>query len=76
LGFIDLKVILIELWSVARHHHVAQCLVHHWPNQQSALNIGNAYPDLPVDQKAKAARTAGLSRTNAMLSGSHAVLHG
>src|SRR5947209_6581222 len=40
-----------------------------WPNQQRALNIGNAYPDLPADQKAKAARTAGLfSRTNTLLS--------
>jgi uncharacterized membrane protein len=40
-----------------------------WPNQQRALNIGNAFPDLPAAEKAKAARTAGLfSRTNTMLS--------
>ena len=40
-----------------------------WPNQQKALNIGNAYPDLPADQKQAAARTAGMfSRINTMLS--------
>jgi uncharacterized membrane protein len=40
-----------------------------WPNQQKALNIAGKYPDLPADQKAKAARTAMLfSRTNTMLS--------
>ena len=40
-----------------------------WPNQQKALNIANAYPDLPADQKAKAAKTAGMfSRVNTMLS--------
>jgi uncharacterized membrane protein len=40
-----------------------------WPNQQKALNIGNAYPDLPADQKQQAARTAGMaSRINTMLS--------
>jgi uncharacterized membrane protein len=40
-----------------------------WPNQQKALNIAGRYPDLPADQKAKAARTAMLfSRTNTMLS--------
>ena len=40
-----------------------------WPNQQKALNIANRYPDLPADQKAKAARTAMLfSRTNTLLS--------
>ncbi len=40
-----------------------------WPAQQKALNIANKYPDLPADQKAKAARTAMLfSRTNTMLS--------
>ena len=40
-----------------------------WPNQQKALNIGNAFPDLPAAEKAKAARTAGMfSRTNTMLS--------
>ena len=40
-----------------------------WPNQQKVLNIGNAYPDLPADQKAKAAKIAGqASRINTMLS--------
>jgi uncharacterized membrane protein len=40
-----------------------------WPNQQKALNIANAYPNLPADQKAKAARAAGLfSRVNTVLS--------
>ncbi len=40
-----------------------------WPNQQKALNIGNAYPDLKPEEKQKAARTAMLfSRTNMLLS--------
>ncbi len=40
-----------------------------WPNQQKALNIGNAFPNLPADQKGQAARTAGMfSRINTMLS--------
>jgi len=40
-----------------------------WPNQQRALNIGNKYPDLAADVKAKAARMAMLfSRTNTFLS--------
>lgn len=40
-----------------------------WPNQQKALNIGNAYPDLSAEAKAAAARTAMLfSRTNTLLS--------
>lgn len=40
-----------------------------WPNQQKALNINNAYPDLAADAKAKAAKTAMLfSRTNTFLS--------
>jgi uncharacterized membrane protein len=40
-----------------------------WPNQQRALNIDNAYPDLPADQKAAAGRTAGqFSRINTLLS--------
>ena len=40
-----------------------------WPNQQKALNIGNKYPDLAADAKAKAGRTAMLfSRTNTFLS--------
>ncbi|MBU6373536.1 MAG: urate hydroxylase PuuD [Alphaproteobacteria bacterium] len=40
-----------------------------WPNQQRALNIDNAYPDLSKDDRAKHARTAMLfSRTNTLLS--------
>jgi uncharacterized membrane protein len=40
-----------------------------WPNQQKALNIANAYPNLQAADKAKAARTAGqFSRVNTMLS--------
>ncbi|MGN6517476.1 MAG: urate hydroxylase PuuD [Rhizomicrobium sp.] len=40
-----------------------------WPNQQKALNIGNAYPDLTPDQRAAAAKPAGMaSRINTMLS--------
>jgi uncharacterized membrane protein len=40
-----------------------------WPNQQKALNINNAYPTLPADQKKAAAATAGMfSRINLMLS--------
>ncbi len=40
-----------------------------WPNQQKALNIDNAYPDLPQPQKDAAAKTAGMfSRINTMLS--------
>jgi len=40
-----------------------------WPNQQKALNINNAYPDLPQPQKDAAAKTAGMfSRINTMLS--------
>ena len=40
-----------------------------WPNQQKILNINNAYPNLPAEQKAAAGRIAGLaSRINTMLS--------
>jgi len=40
-----------------------------WPNQQKALNINNAFPTLPADQKKAAATTAGMfSRINTMLS--------
>ena len=40
-----------------------------WPAQKKALNINNAYPDLPQAEKDKAARTAMLfSRVNTMLS--------
>ena len=40
-----------------------------WPNQQKALNIDNAYPDLVQPQKDAAAKTAGMfSRINTMLS--------
>jgi uncharacterized membrane protein len=40
-----------------------------WPNQQKALNIANAYPDLPQADKDASAKTAGMfSRINTMLS--------
>jgi uncharacterized membrane protein len=40
-----------------------------WPNQQKALNIANAYPDLSAEAKAAATRTAMLfSRVNTLLS--------
>jgi uncharacterized membrane protein len=40
-----------------------------WPNQQKALNIAGKYPDLAADDKAAAAKTAGMfSRINTMLS--------
>jgi uncharacterized membrane protein len=68
-GFIDLKAILIGLgmWLGTIMWFNVWFVI--WPNQQRALNIGNAFPDLPADQKAKAARTAGMfSRINTMLS--------
>jgi uncharacterized membrane protein len=40
-----------------------------WPAQQKALNIDNKYPNLSADEKAAAAKTAGMfSRINTMLS--------
>ena len=40
-----------------------------WPNQQKALNIGDKYASLSADEKAAAAKTAGMfSRVNTMLS--------
>ena len=40
-----------------------------WPNQQKALNIGDKYPNLSAEEKAAAAKTAGMySRINTMLS--------
>jgi uncharacterized membrane protein len=40
-----------------------------WPNQQKALNIDNAYPDLTKDVRASAGKTAGMfSRVNTLLS--------
>ncbi len=68
-GFVDLKVILMGLgmWLGTIMWFNVWFII--WPNQQKALNIGNAFPDLPADQKAKAARMAGLtSRVNTMLS--------
>ena len=68
-GFIDLKVILIGIgaWLGTIMWFNVWFII--WPNQQKALNIGNAFPDLPAAEKAKAARTAGMfSRTNTMLS--------
>jgi uncharacterized membrane protein len=40
-----------------------------WPNQQKALNIAGAYPDLGKEAKAAAAKTGGqFSRINTLLS--------
>ncbi len=40
-----------------------------WPNQKKALNIADKYPNLSADEKAAAAKTAGMySRINTMLS--------
>jgi uncharacterized membrane protein len=40
-----------------------------WPNQQKALNIGGKHPNLPAEEKAAAAKTAGMfNRINTMLS--------
>jgi len=68
-GLIDLKMILIGIgmWLGTIMWFNVWFVI--WPNQQKALNIGNAYPDLPADQKQAAARTAGMfSRINTMLS--------
>ncbi len=40
-----------------------------WPNQQKALNIANAHPSISPEDKAAAAKTAGMySRVNTILS--------
>jgi uncharacterized membrane protein len=68
-GFINLRIILIGIgmWLGTIMWFNVWFVI--WPNQQKALNIGNAYPDLPADQKQQAARTAGMfSRINTMLS--------
>jgi uncharacterized membrane protein len=40
-----------------------------WPNQQRALNIGNAYPDMTRDARGTAGKKAGMfSRINTLLS--------
>ena len=50
-GLIDLKAILIGIgmWLGTIMWFNVWFVI--WPNQQKALNIGNAYPDLPADQK-------------------------
>jgi len=68
-GFIDLKVILIGIgmWLGTIMWFNVWFII--WPNQQKALNIANAFPDLPAAEKAKSARTAGMfSRVNTVLS--------
>jgi uncharacterized membrane protein len=68
-GFINLRIIMIGIgmWLGTVMWFNVWFVI--WPNQQKALNIGNAYPDLPADQKQAAARTAGMfSRINTMLS--------
>jgi uncharacterized membrane protein len=69
LGFADLRVILIGIgmWLATIMWFNVWFVI--WPNQQKALNINNAHPNLPADQKARSARTAGLaSRINTVLS--------
>jgi uncharacterized membrane protein len=40
-----------------------------WPNQQKALNIDGKYPSVTPEQKAAAAKSAGMfSRVNTLLS--------
>jgi uncharacterized membrane protein len=68
-GLINLRIILlgIGMWLGTIMWFNVWFVI--WPNQQKALNIANAYPDLPADQKQAAARTAGMfSRINTMLS--------
>jgi uncharacterized membrane protein len=68
-GFINLRIMLlgIGMWLGTIMWFNVWFVI--WPNQQKALNIANAYPDLPADQKQQAARTAGMfSRINTMLS--------
>lgn len=68
-GFSDPKILLIGIgmWLGTIMWFNVWFVI--WPNQQKALNIANAYPDLPADQKAAAGRTAMLfSRTNTLLS--------
>ena len=68
-GFINLRIILIGIgmWLGTIMWFNVWFVI--WPNQQKALNIGNAYPNRPADQKQQAARTAGMfSRINTMLS--------
>jgi uncharacterized membrane protein len=68
-GFINLRILIlgIGMWLGTIMWFNVWFVI--WPNQQKALNIGNAYPDLPADQKQAAARTAGMfSRINTMLS--------
>ena len=68
-GLINLRIILlgIGMWLGTIMWFNVWFVI--WPIQQKALNIANAYPDLPADQKQAAARTAGMaSRINTMLS--------
>jgi uncharacterized membrane protein len=68
-GFADLRVVLIGIgmWLGTIMWFNVWFII--WPNQQRALNIANAYPNLSPEEKAKAARTAGLtSRINMVLS--------
>jgi uncharacterized membrane protein len=68
-GFINLRILIlgIGMWLGTIMWFNVWFVI--WPNQQKALNIGNAYPDLPANQKQAAARAAGMfSRINTMLS--------
>jgi len=66
-GYLKVVVIGIGMWLGTIMWFNVWILI--WPNQQKALNINNAYANLPPEQKAAAARTAGqFSRINTMLS--------
>ncbi len=49
---------------VARHDHVVQRLVRHLAEPAEALNIDNAYPDLPQPQEDASARPRACSRAS------------
>jgi uncharacterized membrane protein len=68
-GFINYNIIMIGIgmWLGTIMWFNVWFII--WPNQQKALNINNAHPNLPADQKKAAAATAGMfSRINTMLS--------
>ena len=68
-GFADLRMVLIGIgmWLGTIMWFNVWFVI--WPNQQKALNIGNAHPNIAPEAKAKAARIAGLtSRVNMVLS--------
>jgi uncharacterized membrane protein len=68
-GFSDLKVLLIGIgmWLGTIMWFNVWFII--WPNQRKALNLNNAFPDLPKEMRGAAAKTAGrFSRINTMFS--------